>query len=125
MARIGAQLVFVWQFSQGVLSAPCGLRRGCRWAAAGRTSAGTKTNSESQRDTWIDPEMIAPKRLNFLSPSDKSGVRNSNLSANIHSTVLTARTWACTYSLFPLIGRLYAGLESGPWQSTQFFGADL
>lgn len=69
--------------------------------------------------------MIAPKRLNFLSPSDKSGVGNSNLSANTHSTVLTARTWACTFRLFQPIGRLYAGLESAPWQSTQFFGAGL
>src|SRR5579872_6593823 len=66
MARIGAQLVFVWQFSQGIVRGPCGLRLGCRWATAGMTRASAKKTNASERANWTLREMLPPKRLKLF-----------------------------------------------------------
>jgi hypothetical protein len=63
MARMGAQLVLVWQFSQGIVRGPCGLRLGRRWATAGMTRASAEKRSASERETRIPREILPPNDL--------------------------------------------------------------
>jgi len=55
----------VWQFSQGMVSGPCGLRPGCRWATAGKATASAQITSASQWMNRATREMIAPKRFKW------------------------------------------------------------
>src|SRR5216683_3663336 len=62
-ARIGAQLVFVWQFSQGMAREPCGLLLGGRCAAAEWVNASTRTENTGQKRSWNAFKMAAPNAL--------------------------------------------------------------
>src|SRR5260370_19899735 len=62
-ARSGAQLVLVWQFSQGMAREPCGLLLGGRCAAAEWVKASTRTENTGQKRSWNAFKMGAPNAL--------------------------------------------------------------
>src|SRR5579863_546875 len=97
MARMGAQLVAVWQFSQGILSEPCGLFLGCRCAAIAGTAAAITSQMPSHRTTWNNRRITAPiTRRTNSDPHPKRGAENNILLDESHSTVLRARIGTCT-----------------------------
>src|SRR5580704_14898046 len=97
MARMGAQLVAVWQFSQGMFSEPCGLFFGCRCAAPTGSAAAITTQMASHRATWKIRRIAAPIRI-CSDPHRKRGAENDTLFDETCSTVLRARIGTCTWT---------------------------